>query len=147
MPVGAKYFGASVPRTEDPRLLRGHARYVDDIDLPGLLHATIVRSPHAHAWIRKIDSEAARAHPGVAGVFCYADLSEWMQPMPISGAAPPALDARLGIQGDPPRNIRWPRYVRYAGEPVAVIVARTEPRQRGCGRSHGHRLRAASRSR
>lgn len=125
MSVGIKYFGASVPRTEDLRLLRGHARYVDDITLLGLLHATIVRSPHAHARIRRIDREAARSHPGVAGVFCFDDLSDWMQPMPISGAAP-SLDARLGI-----REKSTPQYplaqdvVRYAGEPVAIIVARS----------------------
>ncbi|WP_179137842.1 xanthine dehydrogenase family protein molybdopterin-binding subunit [Candidatus Entotheonella palauensis] len=126
MPVGAKYFGASVPRTEDPRLLRGHARYVDDITLPGLLHATIVRSPHAHARIRGIDRHAAQAHPGVARVFCFNDLSDWMQPMPISGAAPPSLDTRLGIRERPTPQYPLARdIVRYAGEPVAVIVARS----------------------
>ena len=124
--MGVKYFGASVPRTEDPRLLRGQARFVDDITLPGLLHATIVRSPHAHARIRGIDSQAARAHPGVAGVFCFDDLREWMQPMPISGAAPPPLAARLNIRERPtPQYPLAEDVVRYAGEPVAVIVARS----------------------
>ncbi len=51
--MGAKYFGASVPRREDPRLLRGEGRFVDDIKLPGLLHAAFVRSPHAHARIAR----------------------------------------------------------------------------------------------
>ena len=49
--MGAKYFGAAVPRREDPRLLRGEGRFVDDVVLPGLLHAAFVRSPHAHARI------------------------------------------------------------------------------------------------
>ena len=56
--MGAKYFGAAVRRTEDPRFLRGEGRYVDDIKLPRLLHAAFVRSPHGHARIRKIDTSA-----------------------------------------------------------------------------------------
>ena len=58
--MGAKLFGASVLRKEDPRFLRGDGRYVDDIKLPGLLHAAFVRSPYAHAVIRSIKLEAAR---------------------------------------------------------------------------------------
>ena len=57
--VGAKYFGASVPRREDPRLLRGEGRFVDDMKLPGMLHAAFVRSPHAHARVTAIRTGAA----------------------------------------------------------------------------------------
>jgi carbon-monoxide dehydrogenase large subunit len=54
--MGAKYFGASVPRREDPNLLTGRGRYVDTIAPPGLLHVAFLRSPHAHARIRSIDT-------------------------------------------------------------------------------------------
>jgi carbon-monoxide dehydrogenase large subunit len=122
--VGVRYFGASVTRREDPRLLRGSGRYVDDLKLPGLLHATLVRSPHARARIRSVSVERARSHPGSAGVFRFEDLAAWMRPMPTAGAAPPALEKRLGIS-----SRRTPQYplardvVRYVGEPVAVVVA------------------------
>jgi aerobic carbon-monoxide dehydrogenase large subunit len=124
--VSTRYFGASISRREDPRLLRGSGRYVDDIKLPGLLHAAIVRSTHAHARLRAVRVEAARAMPGVAGVFCFTDLAAWMRPIPPFGEAPAPLPARIGL-----RMHATPRYplarhkVRYVGEPVAVVVART----------------------
>jgi len=54
--MGAKHFGARVKRLEDPALLAGRGRFVDDVKLPGLIHACFVRSPHAHAAIRGIDA-------------------------------------------------------------------------------------------
>src|ERR1700716_903551 len=71
-----KYFGAAVKRTEDPALVTGRGHFVDDIRLPGTLHAAFVRSAHAHAKIRGIDASAARALPGVHLVLTYADLPE-----------------------------------------------------------------------
>ena len=71
--MGTQYFGAAVARVEDARLLRGSGRFVDDIKLPGLLHAALVRSPHAYARITAVHLEAARAIPGVAGVFGFED--------------------------------------------------------------------------
>src|ERR671926_90114 len=73
--VSAKYFGASVRRREDPALLTGGGQYVDDIKLPGMLHAAFLRSPHAHARIARIDPERARRLPGVAGVFTFETLT------------------------------------------------------------------------
>src|SRR5438309_2205334 len=73
--MGAKYFGAAVRRREDPRFLRGEARFVDDVTLPGLLHAAFLRSPHAHARLAHIRTEAARTMPGVVAVFTHADLA------------------------------------------------------------------------
>src|SRR5262245_39236241 len=61
--------GQSVPRTEDPRLLRGEGRYTDDVNLPGQLHAVIVRSRYAHGTLRGIDTAEARAMPGVVAVY------------------------------------------------------------------------------
>src|SRR4029079_18207782 len=72
--MGAKHFGARIARLEDPALLTGQGQFVDDVKLPGVLHAAFVRSPHAHARIGKIDTAAARAMPGVAAVFTADDM-------------------------------------------------------------------------
>ena len=79
--MGARYVGAEVKRREDPRLLTGRARYVDDLRPPGCLHAAILRSPHAHARIRGIRTERARAHPAVIGCFAHADLGAALRPL------------------------------------------------------------------
>ena len=72
--MGVRYFGAKVLRGEDAALLTGSGRYVDDIDLPGALHGAFVRSPHAHALIKSINTETAAALEGVQAVFTYTDL-------------------------------------------------------------------------
>ena len=71
--MGEFGIGQPVPRTEDPRLLRGNGRYGDDIKLPGQAYGYFLRSPHAHAKILKIDTEAAKAAPGVLLVLTGAD--------------------------------------------------------------------------
>jgi carbon-monoxide dehydrogenase large subunit len=122
--MGAKYFGAAVKRREDPRFLRGEARYVDDVILPGLLHAAYVRSPHAHARIRSIRTEAAAAMPGVARVFTFENLRRWMTPLPVFGAAPPGLAARVKFDIRPtPQYAMCSDRARYVGEIVAMVVA------------------------
>src|SRR5690606_9769183 len=73
-----RYTGSRIPRVEDPRLLRGRGTYVDDVDRPGMLHACFVRSPLARGRIRSIDTEEARALPGVRAVFVAADLNPGM---------------------------------------------------------------------
>ena len=77
--MGAKWFGASVKRKEDPAFLTGKGRYVDDIHLPGMLDVVVLRSPHPHAMIRAIDTSRALALPGVHAVITYADLPEPMR--------------------------------------------------------------------
>src|SRR5215471_2760938 len=77
--MGAKWFGASVKRKEDPALLTGRGRYVDDINLPGMLEVAVLRSPHPHAAIRGIDTTRALALAGVHSVITYADLPESMR--------------------------------------------------------------------
>ena len=72
---GAEGIGASLPRREDLALLTGRAHFIDDIDLPGQLHAYFVRSPHAHARIRAIDGAEAMAVPGVVAVLTGRDLA------------------------------------------------------------------------
>ena len=124
--MSTRYFGASISRREDPRLLRGQARYVDDIKLPGLLHAAMVRSLHAHARLHAVHVEAAKALPGVAGVFRFEDLAAWMRPIPPFGEAPAPLGERIGLRMyDTPRYPLARDTVRYVGEPVAVVVARS----------------------
>jgi carbon-monoxide dehydrogenase large subunit len=122
--VGAKYFGASVPRREDARLLRGEGRYVDDVKLPGMLHAAFVRSPHAHARIRAVRADAARRLPGVARVFTFADLERWMKPMPLFGAVPPGLAQRVRVTMRQVPQLALARdVVRHVGEIVAMVIA------------------------
>jgi aerobic carbon-monoxide dehydrogenase large subunit len=122
--MGAKYFGASVRRKEDPRYLRGEGRFVDDIKLPGLLHVAFVRSPHAHARITAIRTEAARRLPGVAHVFTFADLERWMKPLPLFGAIPPGLAARVTVSMRQIGQLAMCRdEARHVGEIVAMVLA------------------------
>jgi carbon-monoxide dehydrogenase large subunit len=122
--MGAKYFGASVRRKEDPRYLRGEGRFVDDIKLPGMLHAAFVRSPHAHAHIAAIRTDAAKRLPGVAHVFTFADLERWMKPLPLFGAIPPGLAARVAVTMKQPHQLAMCRdEARHVGEIVAMVVA------------------------
>src|SRR5438105_605861 len=70
-----RMFGKSIKRREDPRFITGRGQYVDDLKLPGMTYAAFVRSPHAHARIRKIDTAAAKRHPGVGAVFTGKDMT------------------------------------------------------------------------
>jgi aerobic carbon-monoxide dehydrogenase large subunit len=107
--------GLSVKRREDRRLLTGRGRYVDDLRLPDLLHAAIVRSPYAHARIIEVDARRAMEQPGVVAVLTIADLPE------CSAAVPPLVPSpRLRPYAQP--AIAGPE-VRHAGEAVAVVVA------------------------
>jgi len=122
--MGAKFFGAAVKRREDPRFLRGEGRFVDDVTLPGMLHAAFLRSPHAHARIVAIDTAAAAAAPGVVRVLAFRDLERWMKPLPLFGAVPPGLAAvvKFDIRQAPQWALCRDR-VRYVGEIVAMAVA------------------------
>lgn len=112
--------GESIRRLEDRRFLTGAGRYIADVAAPGALVLRMVRSPHAHAWVRRIDTAAARAHPGVAGVFTAEDLAG-LGPIPCTSAVP-----TIGPMHVPPRFALPFDRVRYAGEPVAFVVAVTE---------------------
>src|SRR3989454_1152720 len=122
--MGAKYFGAAVKRREDPRFLRGDGRFVDDVIVPGALHAAFVRSPHAHARIGKIHTAAASTAPGVIRVFTFGDLERWMKPLPLFGAVPPGLAAVVKFEVR--QAFQWAlcrERARYVGEIVAMVVA------------------------
>jgi carbon-monoxide dehydrogenase large subunit len=127
--MGARYFGASVTRVEDARYLRGEARYVDDIALPGMLHVAFLRSPHAHARLVRLETARAAASPGVARVFAFADLARWMKPLPLFGAPPPGLAARVRFAIRPTAQYALVRdTARYVGEIVAMVVADSRAR-------------------
>jgi aerobic carbon-monoxide dehydrogenase large subunit len=109
-------FGASIKRREDPRLISGNGTFLDDVKLPGMTHAAILRSPYAHAAIKSVNLEAARAAPGVLGVFAGADLSH-INPLPLAMPA-----GGVENNGHTPRALAIDK-VRFQGEPVAVVVA------------------------
>ncbi len=114
--VGAtRYAGARVPRVEDARLLTGHGSYVDDIRLPGMLHACFVRSPFARAAIRGIDVSAALAVPGVRFVFTAADLNPHVKEQWHTSIGPESPET--------PRPPLAEGEVRFVGDPVALVVA------------------------
>jgi carbon-monoxide dehydrogenase large subunit len=112
-PVLPKLVGERVRRREDPRLIQGRATYVDDIKIAGMQHIAFKRSEVAHGRIRSIDTSAAAAMDGVEAVFTGAQIAELLAPMPIGTPFP-----------SPPHRAVAVDTVRYAGEPVAVIVAR-----------------------
>ena len=126
--MGIEGIGARVARKEDKRFITGAGRYVDDMVVPGMKHAVFVRSPHAHADIRKIDVKAARAMPGVIAVLTGRELKTdgignlicgWMihskdgSPMNMGAWSPLAVDR-----------------VRYVGDAVAIVVADTKSQAR-----------------
>lgn len=114
MPV-SKLVGARVKRREDPRLVRGLAHYVDDIQLPKTLHAAILRSPYAHARIRSIRTEDARKQPGVVAVLTGQDIRDEVGLVPVASENP-----TLRI---PKRYVLAVEKVCFVGEGVAVVVA------------------------
>src|SRR5262245_59093673 len=112
--------GQAIKRTEDPRLIQGKGRYVDDIKLQSMAHMAILRSPYAHANIRSVNVDVARGMPGVLDVLTGADVPYNPLPMawPAGGVA--------GIQN----NVNTPRAlatdsVKWTGEGVAAVIAET----------------------
>ncbi len=118
----AAFEAKSLRRREDVRLLTGKGRYTADARPPGLLHMVLVRSPHAHADISRIDVEAARGMPGVACVATAADLAA-VAPIP-GGINFPRPDGSPAPKTD--RAILAQSRVRFVGEPVAAVIAETE---------------------
>ncbi len=114
--MATRWFGASIPRIEDPRLLRGRGTFVDDIDLPEMLHAAVLRSTHARARILSIDASPARALPGVHLVLTASDLGELLEPSPL--LVPHHALTQPRTQLPLAQN-----EVHYVGEAVAFVVA------------------------
>ena len=82
--MSSRIFGSGIRRREDPRLITGSATYTHDIALPGMVHAAMLRSSHAHARITRIDTEKAKAAPGVVAVYTGADIEGSLQPVPCA---------------------------------------------------------------
>jgi carbon-monoxide dehydrogenase large subunit len=113
-PKPPKFIGEPIKRREDPRLLQGLGRYVDDLAPPGCLHVGIVRSTHAHARLKSVNASAALALPGVVAVFTGEDTKD-VGPVPVA-----ALTEDTKVPHHP---ILTRGTVRYVGEPIAAVVA------------------------
>jgi carbon-monoxide dehydrogenase large subunit len=114
--MNEKHIGRSVRRLEDSRFLVGRGRYVADIDAPACLHGHVLRSPHAHARIRRIDVSGGASLAGVHGIYTAADLAaDGLGPLPCMAAVKPLIV--------PPRPALALGRVRHVGDPVAFIVA------------------------
>ncbi|HXA70009.1 MAG TPA: xanthine dehydrogenase family protein molybdopterin-binding subunit [Stellaceae bacterium] len=113
--------GQPVPRSEDPKLLKGEGRYTDDINLPGQAYAVIVRSRVAHGILRKVETSEARAMPGVLGVLTAADLAAYgtfkcVMTFPNRDGTPMKLPVWTALATD---------RVRCVGDAIACVVAET----------------------
>src|SRR2546429_3223278 len=113
----APYVGRPLKRFEDPRLVTGQGSFVDDLRLPGILHAVVLRSPHAHARILSLDAAPARALPGVAAVLTASDIAGAVRDIP-----PRPTRELEGLQV-PEHPVLARDKVCYVGQPVAVVVA------------------------
>ncbi|MGQ0466686.1 MAG: xanthine dehydrogenase family protein molybdopterin-binding subunit [Sporichthyaceae bacterium] len=117
---GLVKFGQPLLRREDDPILRGRARFTDDVPVPGALHVEVFRSPHAHARVLSIDTSAAKASPGVVAVFTGAELAEeWPAGVPVLIKPDPAP-----LSAPEWRPIAVGK-VNYVGEPMAVVIAET----------------------
>src|SRR6185437_6831689 len=122
------WMGQSVRRVEDDRLLRGQAKFVADVKLPGTLEAVFLRSVHAHAAIARIDATAARAVPGVAAVITAQDIAGRTAPLSVAGEAhtPERLLKLLKpLDRVHPSPLLPEKKVTYVGQPVVLVVAET----------------------
>lgn len=112
-PVLPKLVGQRIKRREDPRLIQGRGTFVDDVKVAGLLHMAFKRSDVAHARIVSVDTSAAAAMDGVEAVYTGAQIADLLAPMPIATPFPSPAHRAVAVD-----------VVRFAGEPVAVVVAR-----------------------
>lgn len=115
----ASVFGTAIRRKEDPRLITGKGTYVDDIQLPGMLYAVVLRSPHAHARIVSVDTAKAAAAPGVVAVYTGRDIEGKVGAIPTAWLPP---DSELKTPAHPALAVDR---VRYVGDGVAFVVAET----------------------
>lgn len=119
------YMGRSIPMREARVLLEGRGTFVSDLRLHGMLHAAVLRSPHAHASIRRIDVDAARRMSEVAHVLTGEDVKDFIEPFPTSFEIHPRswLEAVKPILRGPRPRVLAVGEVRYVGEPVAIVAA------------------------
>src|SRR5512141_1166133 len=118
--MATRYFGERIKRNEDPRLLTGQGLYVDDVDLPSMLHAAFLRSPYAHARIKSIDVSQARQRAGVIAVYTANDLGDYWKPGPLLVSPPPVKDIVFNEKTQVPLA---KDKVKFAGEPIVMVLA------------------------
>src|SRR6202012_2546479 len=126
--MGVEGIGASVVRKEDRRFITGKGRYVDDIKVLGMAHAHFIRSPHAHAKIKSIDSSAALKMPGVVGILTGQQIVDDKVGNLICGWAITSKDGTGMKMGAWPAMA--PETVRFVGQAVAVVIAETKNQAR-----------------
>src|SRR5262249_8380253 len=117
----SKLMGAEVKRKEDPRLITGTSTYVTDVALPGMQWVAFVRSPHAHARIKRVDTKSALQIPGVRMVVTGEDIRKLAKALP-----PASASAEGGASSNAPGRQHWAlstEIVRHVGEAVAAVVA------------------------
>jgi carbon-monoxide dehydrogenase large subunit len=119
--VTKKFIGKRIRRNEDPRLLTGGALFVDDVDIPGMLHAAFLRSDYAHAHLRSVDVSAARERPGVVAVITAEDMGDEWQPGPPLVSPPPTVENVLFNSRTQVPLVK--DKVRHAGEPIVLVIA------------------------
>src|SRR6058998_843512 len=119
-----RLFGKSIKRREDPRFITGRGSYVDDLKLPGMTYAAFVRSPHAHARIKRIDTASAKAHPGVVAVFTGGDM-KGVNSLPCGWDLRKAKNVPGVVQdlAIVPHMPLTSDAARHVGDPVAVVIA------------------------
>ncbi|MDK1029372.1 MAG: xanthine dehydrogenase family protein molybdopterin-binding subunit [Anaerolineae bacterium] len=118
--MSTRFFGKRIKRNEDPRLLTGQALFVDDVNLPKMLHAAFLRSPYAHAHIKGIDVSQALERDGVVAAYTATDLGDYWQPGPLLVAPPPVKDIVFNERTQVPLA---KDKVRFAGEPIVMVLA------------------------
>ena len=118
--MSTRSFGEPVKRNEDRRLLTGQARFIDDIELPGLLHAAFLRSQVAHARILRIDVSRALQRPGVIATYVADDLGDYWKPGPLLVPPPPIAGAIFHARTQVPLAREK---VRHVGEPLVIVIA------------------------
>src|ERR1044071_3247307 len=126
--MSTRYFGERIKRNEDPRLLTGQGLYVDDVDLPNMIHAAFLRSPYAHARINAIDVSQALQREGVVAVYTADDLGDYWKPGPLLVLPPPVKDIVFNEKTQVPLA---KDKVKFAGEPIVMVLARSEERRVG----------------
>ncbi len=118
--MATRYFGERIKRNEDPRLLTGQGLYVDDVDLPNMLHVAFLRSPYAHAKINNIDVSQALERAGVVAIYTANGLGDYWKPGPLLVSPPPVKDIVFNQRTQVPLA---KDKVKFAGEPIVMVLA------------------------
>ena len=120
--MATRYFGKAIKRNEDSRLLTGQALFIDDVELPGLLHAAFLRSNVAHARITHVDVTPALRRTGIVAAYTATDLGDYWQPGPLLVPPPPIAGITFNQRTQVPLA---KNKVRHVGEPIAIVIAQS----------------------